>query len=243
MAAALTGAAAVSRAVDIVLGHAQHAQFLIRKLWAEFIAGPIPQATLDSLSAAYRSSGYQLRPVIRGILTSPLIFESLDEPNLVKPPVVYAAGVLRQLGSPMRGNHVRVALAGMQQQPYRPPNVAGWEGGLSWLNTNTVMSRFDMVVKAQYLRYSNYYRNNETPVPPASVNYPPDVNPETPAAVFDRAHAAVNRPWVSQATKDALIAWAGTTAALPVTHTAAQRRQRFYALQAMILGGPDGQVM
>jgi hypothetical protein len=25
--------------------------------------------------------------------------------------------------------------------------------------------------------------------------------------------------------------------------TAARRRQRFYALQAMILGGPDGQVM
>ena len=33
-------------------------------------------------------------------------------------------------------------------------------------------------------------------------------------------------------------------AALPVVDRhAAQRRQRFYALQAMILGGPDGQVM
>ena len=93
------------------------------------------------------------------------------------------------------------------------------------------------------LPLSSTWMRTSPPVPPASVNYPPDVNPETPAAVFDRAHAAVNRPWVSQATKDALIAWAGTTAALPVTHTAAQRRQRFYALQAMILGGPDGQVM
>ena len=28
---------------------------------------------------------------------SPLIFESIDEPNLVKPPIVQIAGVLRQL--------------------------------------------------------------------------------------------------------------------------------------------------
>jgi uncharacterized protein (DUF1800 family) len=238
------GPDAVNAAIDIVLSHPQHAQFLIRKLWAEFIASPIPQATLDALVAAYRSSNYQLRPVIRGILTNPLIFESLDEPNLIKPPIVYAAGVLRQLGSPLKGNYVRVALVNMQQQPYRPPNVAGWEGGLSWLNTNTVMGRFDMVVRAQFLKYSNYYRNTETPVPPASVNYPPDFPGETAQAAFDRAYAAVNRPWISDATKNALIAWAGTAAALPVVNpTPAQRRQRFYALQAMILGGPDGQVM
>ena len=238
------GPDAVNAAIAIVLGHPQHAQFLIRKLWAEFIASPIPQATLTTLINAYKSSNYQLRPVIRGILTDPLIFESLNEPNLIKPPIVYAAGVLRQLGSPMKGNYVRVALVNMQQQPYRPPNVAGWEGGLSWLNTNTVMGRFDMIVRAQFLKYSNYYRNTETPVPPAAVNYPPDFPGETAQAAFDRAYAAVNRPWISDATRNALIAWAGTAAALPVVNpTAAQRRQRFYALQAMILGGPDGQVM
>ena len=54
-----------------MLAHPNHAQFLIRKLWAEFIASPIPQATLDGLVAAYRASGYQLKPLIRGILGAP----------------------------------------------------------------------------------------------------------------------------------------------------------------------------
>ena len=236
------GPSAVSQAIDIVLSHPQHARFLITKLWGEFIASPIPEATLDALATAYTSGRYDLRPVIRGILGHPLLFESIEEPNLVKPPVIYAAGVLRQLGVPLRGNRLRQALIAMQQQPYRPPNVAGWEGGMSWLNTNTVQARFDMVMQAQYLKYSNYYRNTETPAPPASVNYPPDVNPETPEAVFERAYDAANRPWISDATRATLIAWAGTPGAVP-TNTAAGRRQRFYALQAMILGGPDGQVM
>jgi hypothetical protein len=237
------GPSAVSQAIDIVLTHPQHAQFLIRKLWAEFVAGPIPEATLESLIAAYTAGGaYRLRPVLRGILNHPLIFESLSEPNLVKPPVVYAAGILRQLGVPLKGNRLRSALIAMQQQPYRPPNVAGWEGGMSWLNSNTVQARFDMVMQGQYMKYSNYYRSTETPVPPASVNYPPDVGTESAEQVFDRAYASVNRPWISDTTRAALIAWAGTPGAVP-TNTAAGRRQRFYALQAMILGGPDGQVM
>ena len=228
------GPSSVRQAVDIVLGHAQHAQFLIRKLWAEFIAGPIPQGTLDALIADYTRSGFQLRPVIRGILTHPQIFESLAEPNLIKPPIVYSVGVLRALGVPLRGNNVRAALSAMQQHPYRPPNVAGWEGGMSWLNTNTVMGRFDTVVKAQYMKYSNYYAGGD-----AAANYPHDIPSETAQAVFDRAYESVNRPWISPSTRDELIGWAASAA----TTTVALRRQRFYAVQAMILGGPDGQVM
>ena len=99
------GPSAVGQAIDIVLAHPQHAPFLVRKLWGEFVAAPIPEATLEELCSAYRASGFQLRPLLRGILTHPLIFESLDEPNLVKPPIVYAVGVLRALERAAAGRH------------------------------------------------------------------------------------------------------------------------------------------
>jgi uncharacterized protein (DUF1800 family) len=235
-ATAADGPACAARAVDVVLAHPNHAQFLIRKLWAEFIASPIPQATLDDLIAQYTAAGQLLlRPVLKGILTHPLIFESLEEPNLVKPPVVYAVGVLRALGAPMKGNHLRVALDNMQQRPYRPPNVAGWEGGVSWLNSNTVQARFDMVARAQYLKYSAYYPGQALP----------DVPVESAQATFDRAYAAAGSPWLSAGTRATLMSYA---ASAPVNSTnpatnANQRRQRFYTLQALMLGGPDGQVM
>jgi uncharacterized protein (DUF1800 family) len=241
------GPAAVTAAIDIILERPQHTDFLIRKLWAEFIAGPIPQAKLNALAAEYRANGYKLKPLLRGILMSPEIFESIDEPNLIKPPVIYMIGVLRQLGAPMKHTQLQGPMNNMQQRVYRPPNVAGWEGGMSWLNTNTVQARFDMVRVAQYLKYSNFYRNTETPVPAANVNYPPDVVGETPQAALDRAYASVNRPWISSATRDRLLAYAATLSATNQNGTATAnitaRRTRFYALQAMILGGPDGQVM
>jgi uncharacterized protein (DUF1800 family) len=235
------GQARIDEAIDRVLGHANHAPFLIRKLWAEFVAGPIPQPTLDALAGAYRSSGYQLRPVIRGILMAPEIFESIDEPNLVKPPIVQLVGVLRQLDAPLKHNSMQGAMVNMQQRIYRPPNVAGWEGGMSWLNTNTVQGRFDLVSRVQYLKYSNYYFGATDPVTnPVGRNYPPDLPGESAEAMVDRAYAAANRPWISAESRAAIVGYAGST---PLPATAAQRRQRFYAVQALILGGPDGQVM
>ena len=41
------------------------------------------------------------------------------------------------------------AMNNMQQRVYRPPNVAGWEGGMSWLNTNTVLGRCDLITRVQ----------------------------------------------------------------------------------------------
>jgi uncharacterized protein (DUF1800 family) len=234
------GPTCVGLAADYVLGHANHAQFLIRKLWAEFIASPIPQGTLDNLVSAYRASGYKLKPLIRSILANPLIFESLEEPNLIKPPMVYIVGALRQFDTPLKSNQVEAAMNATQQKVYFPPNVSGWEGGLSWLNTNTVQARFDLIGRLQYLKYSNFYWAETD----ATKHYPDALLPAhqaTPdaAAWVEAAMKSLNYPWISAATRSTLMTYAGTALA----STATVRRQRLYVLQALILGGPDGQVM
>jgi hypothetical protein len=88
-----------------------------------------------------------------------------------------------------------------------------------------------MILRAQYLKYSSYYTG--TALPPA------DIATETPQAAFDRAYASVNRPWLSAGTRTHLMTYATSA---PAT-SAALRRQRFYTLQTLMLGGPDGQVM
>jgi len=227
-------------AIDQVLTHPAHAPFLVRKLWSQFIVSPIPDATLASLVAAYTASGaYRLAPVVRGILSHPLIFESLDEPNMIKPPVVFLVGAQRALGAPMKGTYQRDALSNMQQIPYEPPNVAGWEGGLSWLNTNTTQARFDTVLRLLMLKHK------PPPSPTSSTGFPgaaaiPDPPAdETAAQAVATAYAACTSPWLADATRARLLGFAATH---PVT-TATNRVQRQYALRALILGGPDAQVM
>ena len=101
--------------------------------------------------------------------------------------------------------------------------MAGWEGGLSWLNTNTALARF---------RFANRLVNLKTLAPQ-------DVPGETGDASFDRAYGALNKPWLSDKSKGYL---KGLANRVPST-TPAQRVTRQIVLRALILGGPDAQVM
>jgi uncharacterized protein (DUF1800 family) len=217
-----TGAFDAPQAVAIVLSQASHAPFLVHKLWREFITAPIPTDALADLVATYTGNGFMLVPLLRKLLSHPLMFASLDEPDMIKPPVVFAVGVLRALNAPLRDTWQTDALRNMQQQPYHPPNVAGWEGGVAWINTNTAQARFDLIVRCQGLL-------------PAVA----DVPGETPQQAFDRAYATCGSPWLSPATQALLLTYAQQAP----TSTAAKRRERQYALCAFLLGGPDAQVM
>jgi len=230
---ALTGTpAGAQSAVDLVLGQPSHAPFLISKLWREFIRAPIPAAALADLVATYTANGALLvRPVVRKILSHPLIFESIDEPDMIKPPVVFGVGVLRLMGAPLKWYFQASGLLAMQQVPYDPPNVAGWEGGLAWLNTSTSQARFEFVKSCQYLKHNPNAYPGAAPVA--------DVPGETARQAFDRARVAVGSPWLSPASTAQFLAFAGSQP----TGSVIQRAWLQYALRALILGGPDGQVM
>jgi uncharacterized protein (DUF1800 family) len=208
-------------AVDLVIGRPSHPAFIVGKLWREFITAPPDAATLQRLIDAYTSSGFRIKPVLEQILTHPALFASIDEPDMVKPPVVYAVGAMRALGLGVTDTTANDYLDAMGQLPYFPPNVSGWEGGLSWLNTDTALARFAFIS--------------------ALLSGPQidDVRGETAAAAYDRAFMATGSPWLAPETQAALLSFAQ---AVPSADSAA-RIERQLALRTLILAGPDAQVM
>jgi uncharacterized protein (DUF1800 family) len=210
-----------------VLTQGGHAPYLVNKLWGEFIPTPIPPATLQQLSSDYVSGGHQIKPLVRSILTNPLLFDSVSEPNMVKPPVVFVAGAMRALGLGVTDSGPADYLDSMGQLPYFPPNVSGWEGGLSWLNTNTALARFGFIGDA----IANAPNGS-----PAKVI---DVPGETPGAAFDRAYGAVGAPWISDGTRALIQGFAQSAAA----KSSNDRIARQVVLRTLILAGPDAQVM
>ena len=222
-----TGAFTAAQAVDVVLAHPAHAPFLLTKLWHEFILAPVPPATLADLVATYTAQGnLRLAPVIRKILTHPLLFESLQEPNMIKPPIVFYVGLIRAMDAPLQDFWPVQTLTRAQQLPYDPPNVAGWEGGLSWLNTSTAAARFDSAISSQYLKYRAIYIDQGGAG-------------ETAQQAFDRAYASVGSPWLSDPTRQLLLSFAAATPGDDDN----RRRERQYALRAFMIAGPDAQVM
>jgi uncharacterized protein (DUF1800 family) len=213
--------------VDLVLSQDGHAPYIVTKLWGEFMPTPPAAPTLGKLSTDYVASGRKIKPLVRAILTDPQLFESIDEPNMIKPPVVFVGGALRAMGLGVTTSGPADYLDSMGQTPYFPPTVAGWEGGLSWLNTNTALARFGFIGDV-----IGHAPNGS----PAKVV---DVPNETPQAAFDRAFGAVGAPWMSAGTRAAIQDYAGRAS----VKSSNDRIARQVMLRTLILAGPDAQVM
>ena len=118
--------------------HPDHASFFVQKLWSYFVPVAPDHATQRALERLYSRSKYEVRPVVAAILRHPALYEG---PRLVKPPVVYNAGLLRRI---RRGIDTTAwtwldSMAG--QQLFYPPNVAGWDD-TRWLDTATWRGRW-----------------------------------------------------------------------------------------------------
>jgi Protein of unknown function (DUF1800) len=210
-----------AEAVSLVLSRPAHPAFIVNALWSEFIVPPPSAATLKSLTHLYTSGGTRLKPVLQAILTNPALFESLNEPDMVKPPVVYVVGAMRAMGLQVTDTTASDNLDAMGQLPYFPPTVAGWEGGLSWLNTDTALARFGFL--SELLQQAKIT----------------DVPGETPAGAYARAYAAVGSPWLAAGTQKVIKGYA----AAAQSSTPERRINRQITLRALILAGPDAQVM
>ena len=211
-------------AINVVVDHPAHAPFLMRKLWSEFVVTPPDDATLADLVGTYLRRGLRIRPVMRKILLHRAMYESIAEPNMIKAPAVYVPGVMRAMGATVTNGTPRDRMSAMGQVPYFPPDVSGWEYGPAWLDSNTAIARFRVI--------GDFVGNN------AAIDAG-DVANETPQQAFDRAAAAVGKPWLAPDTAARILDYAART---PGTNRG-QRTQRQRVMRTLMLGGPDGQVM
>ena len=87
--------------VDIAIGHKAHPAFICSKLWGYFSPQPCPPKLLRQLARTYRAAKTDVKPVLRQILNHKLFYASLAEPDMVKSPFVYTAGLLRLTNTPV----------------------------------------------------------------------------------------------------------------------------------------------
>ncbi len=128
-------------ACRLCVEHPLHPAFFVDKLWSYFIADPPSPASRGALISTYAGSGWQIRPVLEQILTSPEFYEG---PPMVKPPVVHLAGMLRALGRHIDTDAWRWLCEPAGQVLFWPPNVSGWDDS-RWLDTSRMRARWNIV--------------------------------------------------------------------------------------------------
>jgi len=128
--------------LDILLAQPACAEFIVTKLWREFISPEPDKAEVARIAQRLRESGYELKPALRELFLAPAFWDPATRAHLVKSPVEMLVGAVRQFDIRYSDSlPFTFAVAQLGQNLFYPPNVKGWPGADAWINTNTLMGR------------------------------------------------------------------------------------------------------
>lgn len=141
-----SGRFAGDEVLDILLAQPQTAEFATRKLWREFVSPEPDAAEVRRIAREFREAHYAVRVALRGLLSSPAFWAEKNRASLIKSPVDFVVGAVRETETPVAA--VR-PLAGLLRQLgqdlFAPPNVRGWPGGEQWINSSSLLLRQQFV--------------------------------------------------------------------------------------------------
>ena len=139
-----TGPLTYTDVLDQIIEQPQSDRFITGKLW-EFFARQSPSAELvTALAEVFRSHGNNFKPLLGVMFRCEEFYAESVVRNQVKSPVQWLVGSVkmleRELPPPIFASNL---LQNLGQELFAPPNVKGWDGGVSWITTNSLLARYN----------------------------------------------------------------------------------------------------
>ena len=129
--------------VSILASSPNTAKFLGRKLARFFISDSPDEGTVGAIANAFASSNGDMKAVMRTVLGSDAFRDPGNFMNKIASPTEYVVTNYKLLGAKAVDQSALGAMRSMGQELFNPPNVAGWPGNRSWLNTDTIFTRLN----------------------------------------------------------------------------------------------------
>jgi uncharacterized protein (DUF1800 family) len=123
--------------------HPATARFLTTKLFRFFVHDDPETTTIDRLAATYTTSGFDMRAVVRDVLSGPEFLSPQAFRAQVKQPADLVIGSLKALNVQNIGPDLPQSTRRMGQDLLNPPDVSGWKGGDNWISATTLLERFN----------------------------------------------------------------------------------------------------
>jgi uncharacterized protein (DUF1800 family) len=127
-----------------IVSQPQAAVFITGKLW-NFFAGQPPSTDLNqALADAFVANARCFKPFLRAMFRSEEFYSESIIRNQVKSPVQWLVGTARMLQCDLPPGFISAAiLRNLGQDLFAPPNVKGWDGGITWITTSSLLDRYN----------------------------------------------------------------------------------------------------
>lgn len=159
-------------AIDMICATDEMPKYICRRIYSFFVNPSIDAATeeliITPLAKIFKDSKFEILPVLRTLLMSEHFFDSLHIKSMIKSPLDFVVGILKEFDLPLldnsnkpypmgsdaiyynfkRLNGIQNAMISLGMNIGDPPSVSGWPAyyqapafDLFWINSDTIIKR------------------------------------------------------------------------------------------------------
>lgn len=158
--------------LDVILARNECAEFMAGKLF-KFFVNDLPgepskeqKAFIVAMANKMRASKFELKPLLNAVFSSAYFYSADNRGAIIKSPIQLTVQAVRSLRTPVRElSALASATDLMGQNVFFPPNVKGWDGGRSWMNTSTLFIRQNLLVYLLTGRKPDMYEWQASDIP------------------------------------------------------------------------------
>ena len=143
----VTGSHQLDDVLRLIVSRGESSRFITGRLWSFFAGTDASPELIADLASTFEHQGRCLTPFLRTMFLSGAFHSPDVTRHQIKSPVQLLVMACRQLERDLPPPPATfTALRMLGQELFNPPNVKGWEGGVAWINTNTLLTRHNLAL-------------------------------------------------------------------------------------------------
>lgn len=131
--------------LNILLENQQTAKYIVTKIYREFVNTKINAQRVEALAKDFYGSGYDISILMKSIFTSDWFYEEENIGSKICSPVELIVRYKKLFDLEVEDGKKQVEYQrALGQVLFFPPNVAGWKGGESWIDSTSLLLRMNL---------------------------------------------------------------------------------------------------
>lgn len=131
--------------IDLILEKRQCAYFIAERMYRFFVNDVPDPLHVKDLGDHFYKENYEIKPLMQRMFSSKWFYSANNVGNKIKSPIEFLVGLNRSFY--IRYGRPRLLLQlqrSLGQAVFYPPNVAGWPGGTSWIDSSSLLVRLKL---------------------------------------------------------------------------------------------------
>ncbi|MEO8664630.1 MAG: DUF1800 domain-containing protein [Ignavibacteria bacterium] len=131
--------------INRILEERRTSEFITEKIYKYFVNEKINKEIAGDLAKKFFESQYDISSLMKNIFSSDWFYDKENIGVKIKSPIELIVGLTRSFNIDFMNPMPLMALQrSLGQILFNPPNVAGWAGGKSWIDSSSLMQRLKL---------------------------------------------------------------------------------------------------